>query len=146
MPAAKLCTPLICIIVHRSHEWCTKERDCCWLNGRYRNWILFNYILWFILKVRNGKRWTGKILTQRIFVYDAMAILVRALAASICDRRRMGRWESGCWMWPQPGRHQFGVSLCGNFNDIRKSLCRDGRIWRWGCWKGIGIAVLLAVA
>ena len=64
--------------------------------GGYCNWIFFNYILWLVLKARNDTRWTRKFWTWRIFLYDAMVMLVRAMVASIGYRKMIGRWESGC--------------------------------------------------
>ena len=48
-----------------------------------------------------------------------MEMLVRALAASIGDRRRMGRWESGCCP------NQGGINL--EFNCVAISMTVENR-------------------
>ena len=52
-------------------------------------------------------------------MYDAMEMLVRALAASIGGKRRMGRWESGC------GPNQGGIN--SEFNCVAISMTVENR-------------------
>ena len=52
----------------------------------------------------------------------------------------------GEWMWPQPGRHQFGVELYGNGNGCKKSLRQDGRMRRLEGRKAMPMDASLVVA